>query len=478
MGSIVLLALLVACLVGWALTVAALTRRVRMLERSKEEIQVEETLVFDFLHGLGEAFRETIRPNDLHRLIVEGATRILDAQGGALYLADRTGTKLTPAFVSKGCLPLIEVPPHILEQAAATPAALESYLRLHAIMVGEGVVGRAWQTGQPVCLNDLTEAPELAKLRGTSLATGAVMVAPLLYGKQNMGVLAVGNGPAAPPFSQSDFVVFKSLSEQSAFALYNAIIYSEANEKKRLDHDLEIARDIQRVLLPAEPPSINGFEISGLNLPARQVSGDYFDYIKIDEEHLGVAIADVSGKGVPASLIMAICRSVLRSQAAENISPAEVLKKVNRQLYPDIKEDMFISMAYLVLDHARNGVILARAGHDAPLLYKRETKTVTPVKPPGMVVGIDSGSVFDRLTNDFNVPLERDDCLILYTDGVTEALDAEGDEFGLERTIQAVQASAAGGASAIIKRVTDDVRNFVGGQPQSDDITLIAIRKT
>jgi sigma-B regulation protein RsbU (phosphoserine phosphatase) len=175
---------------------------------------------------------------------------------------------------------------------------------------------------------------------------------------------------------------------------------------------------------------------------------------------------------------MAICRSVLRSQAAENISPAEVLKKVNRQLYPDIKEDMFISMAYLVLDHARNGVILARAGHDAPLLYKRETKTVTPVKPPGMVVGIDSGSVFDRLTNDFNVPLERDDCLILYTDGVTEALDAEGDEFGLERTIQAVQASAAEGASAIIKRVTDDVRNFVGGQPQSDDITLIAIRKT
>jgi sigma-B regulation protein RsbU (phosphoserine phosphatase) len=279
------------------------------------------------------------------------------------------------------------------------------------------------------------------------------------------------------PFTQSDFVVFKSISEQSAFALYNAIIYSEANEKKRLDHDLEIARDIQRILLPAQAPDVPGFEISGLNVPARQVSGDYFDYIKVDDERLGVAIADVSGKGVPASLIMAICRSVLRSQASQNPSPADVLKKVNRQLYPDIKEDMFISMAYLIVDHARAAITLSRAGHDAPLLYKKETQTVTPVKPPGMVLGIDSGSVFDRITGDFNVPLERGDCLVLYTDGVTEALDGGGYEFGMDRMIQSVRASAGQGASAIVTRVIDDVRNFVGAQPQHDDITLIAIRK-
>src|SRR6202171_1690117 len=470
--------LLIACLGLWIYTLLRQRRSIRRLERSQEEIQVEETLVFDFLHGLGEAFRETIRPNDLHRLIVEGATRILDAQGGALYLADRTGTKLTPAFICKCCLPLVAMPPHILEQAAITPIALESYLRLHSVIAGEGVIGRVWQTGQPVSLNDVSEAPELAKLRDSSLATASVMVTPLLYGKQNMGVLAVGNSPGAAPFSQSDFVVSKSISEQSAFALYNAIIYSEANEKKRLDHDLEIARDIQRILLPAESPSISGFEISGINVPARQVSGDYFDYIKVDDEHLGVAIADVSGKGVPASLIMAICRSVLRSQAAGNCSPSDVLKKVNRQLYPDIKEDMFISMAYLILDHARNRVTLARAGHDAPLLYKRETETVTTIKPPGLVVGIDSGSVFDRLTNDFNVPLECNDCILLYTDGITEALDNEGNEFGLERTIASVQSSAKEGAQAMVTRLIDDLRNFVGSTPQNDDITLIAIRKT
>src|SRR3954466_15977300 len=155
MWPIVLSGLLAACLIGCVISWRWQVQRIRALERSKEEIQVEETLVFDFLHGLGEAFRETIRPHDLHRLIVEGAARILDAHGGALYLADRTGTKLTPAFISKGCPPLVEVPPHILQQSTVTPVALESFLRLHSIVVGEGLLGRVWQTAQSVSLNEL-----------------------------------------------------------------------------------------------------------------------------------------------------------------------------------------------------------------------------------------------------------------------------------------------------------------------------------
>src|ERR1700741_1157271 len=124
-----LLGLLGASVAGWIITAGLQRRRIRSLERSHEEIQVEETLVFDFLHGLGEAFRETIRPADLHRLIVEGAGRILDAQGGALYMADRTGAKLAPAFVSKGCPPLVAVPEQVLQQAIAAPDVLEKYLR-------------------------------------------------------------------------------------------------------------------------------------------------------------------------------------------------------------------------------------------------------------------------------------------------------------------------------------------------------------
>src|SRR2546430_12178750 len=128
MWPTLLLGLLVASAAGWIATSYLQAQRIRRLERSHEEIQVEETLVFDFLHGLGEAFRESIRPQELHRLIVEGATRILDAQGGALYVSDRTGAKLTPAFISKGCPPLVDIPPNILQQAAATPTGLERFL--------------------------------------------------------------------------------------------------------------------------------------------------------------------------------------------------------------------------------------------------------------------------------------------------------------------------------------------------------------
>src|SRR5213593_1056039 len=147
MWPTLLFGLLLASVSGWIATASFQIRRIRRVERSHEEIQVEETLVFDFLHGLGEAFRETIRPQELHRLIVEGATRVLDAHGGALYMTDRAGSKLGPAFVSKGCPPLVDVPPNILQQAAAAPAALESFLRLHTVGPSEGLIGRVWQTG-------------------------------------------------------------------------------------------------------------------------------------------------------------------------------------------------------------------------------------------------------------------------------------------------------------------------------------------
>jgi sigma-B regulation protein RsbU (phosphoserine phosphatase) len=368
--------------------------------------------------------------------------------------------------------------------------ALDSYLRLHPVPLdrhdppngestsdGDSILSSVWLNKQPLFLPSAEHDRRLTTLRETSLRTESAIVAPLLYAGENLGVLALANGPMGVPFTEMDFEVFQSIAEQSAFALYNAIVYSEANEKKRLDRDLEIARDIQRILLPSTSPEVPGFEISGINIPARQVSGDYFDYVRVDPDHFGIVIADVSGKGVPASLIMAMCRSVLRSQAPNNQSPADVLHKVNRQLFPDMKEDMFISMAYVILDQNAGAVALARAGHDAPLLYTARDRRVIKVNPPGMALGVDSGSVFDRLTRNFAVNLEKDDCLVLYTDGVTEALDQSGMEFGMDKMNQAVQASAPDGAPAIVKRLTDDLRSFSGAQPQNDDITLIVIRK-
>jgi len=451
----------------------AFTKKVSELERQRAEIEVEEDRVFDFLHGLGEAFSEGVRSSELHRLIVESAVRILDAQGGALYLADKNDTTISPAFISKGCPPMVDVPQHILDQSAITPVAIESYLRLHPVRRGEAIIGKCWESGHARVL----EASDDDARPGADGITSA-LVGPLVYRRKILGVLGLANGPMSTPFSVADLKVFKAITEQGAFALYNEVVYLEAGEKKRMDHDLEIAREIQGILLPSSSPVVPGYELSGVNIPARQVSGDYFDYIRMDPSRLGVAIADVSGKGVPASLIMAMCRSVLRSEAVNKTSASEVLRRVNRQLYPDIKEDMFISMAYLILDADGRQVTLARAGHDAPLLYRAGTKEVEKLTPKGMALGIDSGEVFNRVCADFSFTLEKGDCILLYTDGATEALDQEGLEYGLPRLVQGLQASAPHGAASVVRYVADDVKTFVGSHPQHDDITLIAIAKT
>lgn len=451
------------------------TRRIAELERQRAELQVEEDRVFDFLHELGEAFSEGVRSSELHRLIVEAATRILDAHGGALYLMDKSDSMLVPGFISKGCPALHEVPDHVLQQAETNHMALESYLRLSSIRRGEGVLGAALVDPRPRLYVEAELIPNPAA--DNPLLAHSAMVAPLIYRRKILGVLALANGPMSTPFTEKDMNVFKTIAEQSAFALYNEVVYLEAGEKKRLDHDLEIAREIQAILLPSAPPAMAGYELSGVNVPARQVSGDYLDYIKVDDRRLGVAIADVSGKGVPASLIMAMCRSVIRSEAVGKTSAAEVLRRVNQQLYPDIKEDMFISMAYLILDSENNSVTLARAGHDAPLFYHAATGDIEKLSPKGMALGIDSGTVFNRVCADFQFDLHADDCVLLYTDGATEALNREGAEYGLPRLIDLLQNSAPNGANAIVGRITDDVKSFVGNYPQHDDITLIAIRK-
>lgn len=471
MWTYIYLALFFGTFVALLVVLNAFTKKVSELERQRAEIEVEEDRVFDFLHGLGEAFSEGVRSSELHRLIVESAVRILDAHGGALYLADKNDATLSPAFISKGSPPLVEVPRHIMDQAAVTSVALESYLRLHPVRRGEGVIGKCWESGQA----SVIEASDDDIVAGG--ATSA-LVGPLVYRRKILGVLGLANGPMSTPFDIADLKVFKAITEQGAFALYNEVVYLEAGEKKRMDHDLEIAREIQGILLPSSPPVVPGYELSGVNIPARQVSGDYFDYIRMDPTRLGVVIADVSGKGVPASLIMAMCRSVLRSEAVNKTSASEVLRRVNQQLYPDIKEDMFISMAYLILDADGRQVTLARAGHDAPLLYRAATKEVEKLTPKGMALGIDSGDVFNRVCVDFSFTLETGDCILLYTDGATEALDQEGLEYGLPRLVQGLQASAPHGAASVVRFVADDVKTFVGMHPQHDDITLIAIAKT
>lgn len=475
MWTFVFLFLFLGTLVALGVVLAAFTRKIAEVERQRAELEIEETRVFDFLHGLGEAFSEGVRAADLHRLIVEGAVRILEAHGGALYLLDKSETVLVPAFVSNGCPPLLPLPRQLLDQLSNQPAALESYLKLHSIRKGEGVIGRTWQTGQILVLG--AEDLDFKDGRDPAIEATSAIIGPLHYRRKTMGFLLVANGPMSTPFNRDEIALFRTIAEQSAFALYNEAVYFEAGEKKRLDQDLQTAREIQKVLLPRQAPNLPGWELDGINLPARQVSGDYFDYIPLGDGKLGITIADVSGKGIPASLIMAMCRSVIRSQALEASSPAELLRRVNRLVYPDMKEDMFISVVFLVLEAGNPEIRLARAGHDPPILFRQSTSTIETINAKGMALGIDSGNVFDRVCEDLTLTLQPNDVFVLYTDGTSEALDQEGLEFGLPRLEQSISLRAADGAAAVVRRTAEEVTAFIGKQHQFDDITLIAIKK-
>lgn len=444
--------------------------------REREAIEGEEHRMFEFLHGLGEKMSGSGSARGMHRAVVSGVVKVVGARGGILYLYDAAKNELVPGYVTARCPALMPLPPEIIEVLGSNPRALRGHQQLRTLLFNHGPAAECFRQRKAVVF----EAFEGLLPAGQNTSKPEplpVMLAPLFRGDDPLGLLVVARHRKSNCFSSNDFSVFQSAAEQSGFAIVNALTHKEASEKRRLESELKTASEIQRILLPDADPEVPGWKIHGTNRPARYVSGDYFDFITVDEERTGVVIADVSGKGVAASLITAMCRSVLRVAAPGNLSPATALGRLNRILYPDVREDMFISLAYLLVSRHFGDVVLGRAGHDAPLLYRANDRSVERVVCPGLALGIDEGPVFERVTRDYRFTMQQGDLLLLYTDGVNEALDVNGDEFGLDRVIEILRETAPSGAHAVMEAVTSAVAAFVGEHPQSDDITLIAVEK-
>jgi len=447
------------------------------IRNSRDEIEGKERLAFDFLHGLGAELQKDYSAANMHRYIVEGIVHVLDGHGAALYLLDQSRERLAPAYISGGCPPLIALPDSVIAATDDRPSALTSYLRLQSISANHPVYSLPLKSHHSLRIDNLAEYPAFKDSTTELHEDVALIIGPLIYAEKPLGLIMVARQLPKPSFTDNEVDVFDSMADQSSFALGSAMVHKDAHDKRLLDSELRTASEFQRILLPACAPKLASFEIAASNSPAKVVSGDYFDYVEVDEEHLGVAIADVSGKGVPASLIMATCRSVLRAKAVRNTSPSEVLRVVNRQIFPDIREDMFITMAYLILNGASDQVTMARAGHNPPFVYRQATGEVEDVGGVGMAVGIDSGGVFDRILKDQEFSFYHGDVILLYTDGVTEALNEKGEEYGEDRMRDALKRYAGKSAQELIDKIAEEVDEFAGGKEQSDDITLIAIKK-
>lgn len=476
---------LVACGVLLVLAALYLWRRLRIsheLQRKLQQefvtMQQEKKVIYDFVHDLGEAFTEEIDREHLLRIIVNCARKVTGAKGAAIYLWDEVRDKLLMAMSSGKFPPPLKVENVVADQLANREEDLDSFLRLEAIPAhSKAIIAEVARTGIAAHVERAELDERFPWFRQKALQTETYLAVPLHYRQEQLGVLAVANCENGKSFTKADFDVVRSVADQAAYSLQHAEIYRQLAEKQRLDHDIEVAREIQRILLPSSAPQVAGFNCAAVNIPAQQVSGDYFDFIQVDDERWGVAVADVSGKGVPASIIMAMCRSVLRSKAMGNGSPAAVLREVNRLLYPDIREEMFITMLYVILNPGGT-VTLARAGHEAPLWCRNQFKEIEAVQATGMALGIDSGDVFDEVIKDVTITLAPQDTMVIYTDGINEALDDEGNEFGLEQLKSVLQTAGPQSVDILVKTVVDRVQNFSTGHPQNDDITLAVVQRS
>jgi sigma-B regulation protein RsbU (phosphoserine phosphatase) len=246
--------------------------------------------------------------------------------------------------------------------------------------------------------------------------------------------------------------------------------YSAELERKR--HELKMAHDIQQSFLPDAIPNLKGFELAALNLPAKEVGGDFYDFIPISEKRIGLTIADVSGKGVPAALFMALSRTIVRADAMRSPRVAEVIRDANSLITADAKSGMFVTLFYALLDLSERSLTYVNAGHNPPVEFKAKTGDLISLRAKGIALG----AIEDIELEERAIILESGDMVVFYTDGVTEAINAREEQFGEERLFKSIKENHNLSADDIIKKIKRAVLSFCGDEPQFDDITLMVLK--
>jgi len=249
-------------------------------------------------------------------------------------------------------------------------------------------------------------------------------------------------------------------------------------QSRALEHDLSIAAEIQSNLVPKRMLKIPGYDISAYYRPSKEVGGDYYDFIEVDEDHEGIIVADVSGKGVPGSMVMTMARAFIREEAARsrNTSPADTLMKANRLLAQDIKKGMFVTALYCILNKRTNELRVASAGHNPLVVWRGATNQVQLVNPNGIALGFDKGPVFERTVKDEVIVLGHGDRIVAFTDGTVEAMNARNQEFGDERFYTLIRDLAPRDSNQLLNLIVKELDEHKGHAPQSDDITIVTLR--
>jgi len=320
------------------------------------------------------------------------------------------------------------------------------------------------QLSEPVFIDDTQRFQEFQKI-------GISLLVPMRLQDETKGVLAIGAKISEKEFLESELEFLTILGNQAMAALENARLFEEILEKQRMEEELNLARSIQKNLFPAQLPSFEKVDIAAINIPSREVGGDYWDVIPLSENKFGVTIADVAGKGAGAAMLMANLQASLHALVSTDLPISDVLSRINQFIYQNTGLDKFITFFYGELDIEKRLFTYSNAGHNPPMKLNKQLK-LEELTTGGIVLGMMENVSFDTAT----VMINPGDGLLLYTDGITETMNADEEEFGESGVLACLKNKFNLEASQIIQSLIDDARRFSGSDIQTDDMTMVMIK--
>ena len=403
------------------------------------------------LINASKILNSTLDLEKLLALILDLATKNLKAARGTIYLIDPVRKELWSKVLKGKDLVEIRLP------------------------VGTGISGNVAKTGKTINLKDAWKDKRF--FSGFDLRTGfqtkTMLCMPMRDRKGKIiGVFQILNKHDGV-FTKEDENFLEAFSVHASLAIENARLHQDIVEKERIEKELEIAGAIQRRLLPKKLPSLAGYEIDAVARPSKNVGGDYYDLIMLSEGKYAFVIADVSGKGVPAALLVSTLHASLHAYIDGTPSLAQLVKRLNLVVHENTEAERFITLFMAVLDPSQGSMTFVNAGHNFPFILRTQQSSIQPLFSTGLPLGMFDGVEFQQET----VQLGPSDYLVLYTDGVTEAMNKSFEEYGEKRLRQIMIGSSDQTASGFMGSIVSDVEKFVAGEPQSDDLTMMVLKR-
>lgn len=415
-----------------------------------EAVMTETTLREDQLRALITAFRlvsVSLDQTEVLRGILKAAKKLIDYDAAAIFVFD-PATKTLRGQESIG---------YEIDMSDPTICCSE-----------KGIIGRVMETGVGEVVPDVSIDPDYIRARPS---TQSELAAPIMgSGDRTIGVINL-ESDRLHAYEQLDLQLLKMFASMVAVAIEKTELHRELMEKRRLEYELTVASQLVEMLMPHRPPEVRNFDICGRSIPSAAVGGDYFDFIDAGDGRWGLVIADVSGKGIPAALMMATFRAYLHAMISNDFSLRGVFSRLNRLMLKTTEGRHFVTAFFARFDPEERRCFYINAGHNPPLLV-RAGETVKPLPRSGLPLGL-----FDDVFHSEDLlTFQPGDMLVLYTDGVTDATNLHGQMFGLARLISLVSQQSDTEAPRLCERIIEDVKAFSAPESLSDDLTVVVIR--